>query len=101
MENIEKHIYQPAIAYLVITLIILFIKTLVRLKYRPFNLFAFGTQIGSIILCAIVLIGFCNFSCNFSWIIAIGLILCSLIQSIIAIKNWISFQPNKQKIKKL
>ena len=96
METIDKEICQPAIAYLVIALIILFIKTIVRLKYRPFNLFAFSTQMGSIILCAIVLVGFCNFSYNISWILAFGLILCTLIESIIAIKNWISFQPNKQ-----
>jgi len=95
MEN--ENIYdicKPGFAYFVIALIILCVKTIIRFKYRPFNPVAFCSQFGSIILCTILLFGFCNYSHNIAWIITIMFILGTLGESIIAIKNWTS--SNKQ-----
>jgi len=92
-ENIYN-ICKPGFVYFVIALIILCVKTIIRFKYRPFNLVAFCSQLGSIILCTILLFGFCNYSYNIAWIITIMFILGTLTELIIAVKNWTSL--NKQ-----
>ncbi|QKF94881.1 hypothetical protein QKU48_gp1423 [Fadolivirus algeromassiliense] len=97
MEQFNDIKCRPVFVYSVIGLIVLCIKTLIRLKYRPFNLIAFFTQLGSIVLCALVLIGMCNISCDMAWGLTIILVLCTLAESFIVTKKWISY-GNKEKI---
>ena len=96
MEQINNMKCRPAFVYSVIALIILCIKTLIRLNYRPFNFVAFCTQFGSIILCALVLIGLCNISCDMAWGLIVIFIVCTLAESFMAVKKWISYQNNKK-----
>ncbi len=96
MDQFNNITCKPVVVYSVIALIILCIKTIIRLIYRPFNFIAFCTQFGSIILCALVLMGVCNISCNMAWILVIVLIMGTLMESFVAVKKWSSTNNNNK-----
>ena len=94
MENIDMTTCKPAFIYFIIMLILICTKTIIRLKFRPFNLVALGGQLGSMVLCTIISIGICNFSCKISWVMAIILIMFTLCELVIAVRKWIAPKSN-------
>lgn len=84
----DTKICKPALIYLVIALIMLCVGIIIRLD--TFNLGATCSQLSSIILCTLILMGLCSVAPSISWAITIIFILCTISAIISIIMNWVS-----------
>lgn len=84
----DTKICKPALIYLVIALIMLCVGIIIKLD--TFNLSATCSQLSSIILCTLILMGLCSIAPSISWAITIIFILCTISALISIIMNWIS-----------
>lgn len=82
----ESKICKPAMVYLVIALIILFIGILMKLN--TFNIGTTFIQLSSIIICTLILMGICAVSPTISWIITIIFIICTISVLSGMLMNW-------------
>lgn len=86
----DSKICKPALIYLVIALIMLCVGIIIRID--SFNLTATCSQLSSIILCTLVLMGICTFAPQLSMAFTIIFIICTIIALISMIMEWIA-QP--------
>jgi hypothetical protein len=90
--DVNKIVCKPALVYLVIALILLCVGIL--LKLDTFNITASLSQLSSIVLCTLVLMGICNIAPEISWIFVIIFILCTLSGLAALVLNLVN--PNMQ-----
>lgn len=84
----DSKICKPALIYLVISLIMLCI--VVILSLNTFNLGATCSQLSSIILCTLILMGLCSFAPDIAWIITAIFVICTISALVSIIMNWVS-----------
>ena len=84
--SMQPTICQPALIYLVIALIMVFIGILMRLN--TFNIGTTFCQLSSILLCTLILMGLCAIAPGISWVITIIFIICTISVLIGMIMNW-------------
>jgi len=89
----NNEICKPVFVYVLISLIIMCIGVIIRSQFRPINFVAIGSQLGSTILCAVILMGLCNYSIKIAWGCVILFILITLIGLITIINNWMTYNP--------
>ena len=88
MDNINKYICKPAVVYFVVALIMLCVGIIIKLD--TFNLTATFSQLSSIIICTLILMGLCTIAPQISWIITIIFLLCTVSTVTAMITNWIA-----------
>jgi len=81
----DKIMYQPALFYVVIALIMLSISIL--LKLNAIDLAEIFSQIFSIIIFALILIGINDISLEMSWIVSTIIIICTVSMTMVLIIN--------------
>jgi hypothetical protein len=84
----DTDICKPALIYLIIALIMLCVGVL--LKLDTISLFAACSQLMSIILCTLLLIGLCSIVPELSWVITVIFIICTISTVISMILNWLA-----------
>mgnify|MGYP006898473997 CR=1 FL=1 len=84
----DKTICKPALVYLVIAIIMMCVGVLLRLS--TIDLIATFSQLFSIILCTLLLMGLCSIAHEISWIITTIFIICTISGIIAMIMNWIA-----------
>ena len=72
----ETRICPPAMVYLIIALIMLFVGILINLN--TFNIATTFSQLSSILLCTLILMGICAIAPGVSWLFVIVFVLCTI-----------------------
>ena len=73
----DKFVCKPAIVYLVVSLIMLFTGIIIRMS--TINMATTFSQLSSVLICTLLLMGLCNIAPEISWIITIIFILCTIV----------------------
>lgn len=85
----DSRVCQPAMIYLIIALVLLFVAILINLN--SFNIGTAFSQLSSILICTLILMGICAVAPGLSWLFVIIFIICTLSGLLGAVVNW--FRP--------
>ena len=88
MDKFDKTMCKPALVYLVVALIILCVGVL--LKLNIFNLITTFSQLISILLCTLLLMGLCSIAPEIAWVITTIFIILTITGILAMIMNWIA-----------
>ena len=86
--DINKIVCNPALVYLVISLIMLCVTVL--LKLNTIDLSISFSQLSSIIIFTLILMGLCNIAPELSWVISTTFVVCTISIMLSLIMNWIA-----------